>query len=91
MEFLIGRTLAINITNLLLSPAFEAIEKKKGGFIAELIEEEPDAGLGNGGLGRLAACFIESLATLEIPAIGYGLRYDYRISRQEIVKGYQVD
>jgi starch phosphorylase len=91
MEFLIGRSLANNITNLLLSPAGEAFEKAKKVKISELLEEEPDAGLGNGGLGRLAACFIESLATLGIPAIGYGLRYDYGIFRQEIVNGYQVE
>lgn len=91
MEFLIGRSLANNVTNLLLAPAAEAYEKAKGVSIAALIEQEPDAGLGNGGLGRLAACFIESLATLEIPAIGYGLRYDYGIFRQEIVNGHQAE
>jgi glycogen phosphorylase len=91
MEFLIGRSLANNVTNLLLAPAVEAFEKSNGVRLAELIEQEPDAGLGNGGLGRLAACFIESLATMSIPAIGYGLRYDYGIFRQEIVDGYQAE
>lgn len=91
MEFLIGRSLANNVTNLLLSPAAEAVEKAKSLRLAELIEQEPDAGLGNGGLGRLAACFIDSLATLKIPAIGYGLRYDYGIFRQELNGGYQVE
>jgi starch phosphorylase len=91
MEFLIGRSLSNNITNLLLAPACEAFEKAKGVKVSELLESEPDAGLGNGGLGRLAACFIESLATLGIPAIGYGLRYDYGIFRQDIVNGYQVE
>jgi glycogen phosphorylase len=91
MEFLIGRSLMNNITNLLLSPAAEAVEKAKGLRLAEVIEQEPDAGLGNGGLGRLAACFIDSLATLQIPAIGYGLRYDYGIFRQELREGYQVE
>jgi starch phosphorylase len=91
MEFLIGRSLANNVTNLLLAPAAEAVEKAKNVRFADLIEEEPDAGLGNGGLGRLAACFIDSLATLQIPAIGYGLRYDYGIFRQEFSNGYQVE
>jgi len=91
MEFLIGRSLMNNVTNLLLSPAAEAVEKSKALHLAEVVEREPDAGLGNGGLGRLAACFIDSLATLEIPAIGYGLRYDYGIFRQELENGYQVE
>ncbi len=91
MEFLIGRSLANNITNLMLSPVVDAAARERGVQLAELIEQEPDAGLGNGGLGRLAACFIESLATMAIPAIGYGLRYDYGIFRQEIRDGSQVE
>ena len=91
MEFLIGRSLANNITNLMLSPLVDAAAREKGLRLAELLEQEPDAGLGNGGLGRLAACFIESLATMAIPAIGYGLRYDYGIFRQEIRDGSQVE
>jgi starch phosphorylase len=91
MEFLIGRSLMNNVTNLLLSPLADGVEKAKGVRLTDLIEQEPDAGLGNGGLGRLAACFIDSLATLEIPAIGYGLRYDFGIFRQELQNGYQVE
>ena len=91
MEFLIGRSLMNNVTNLHLSPITDAIEKSKAIQLASLIEEEPDAGLGNGGLGRLAACFIDSLATLEIPAIGYGLRYDFGIFRQDFKNGYQIE
>jgi starch phosphorylase len=91
MEFLIGQSLMNNVTNLLLAPATAAVEQAKGLRLAELVEQEPDAGLGNGGLGRLAACFIDSLATLQIPAIGYGLRYDYGIFRQELKDGYQVE
>lgn len=91
MGFLIGRSLANNVNNLLLSPLAADFEKSKGISLADLMEQEPDAGLGNGGLGRLAACFIESLATLQIPAIGYGLRYDYGIFRQDISNGYQIE
>jgi glycogen phosphorylase len=91
MEFLIGRSLMNNVTNLLLSPAVAAVEKAKALRLAEVVEQEPDAGLGNGGLGRLAACFIDSLATLEIPATGYGLRYDYGIFRQDLRNGYQAE
>jgi starch phosphorylase len=91
MEFLIGRSLANNIANLLLGPVASTVERVKGLRLNELLEEEPDAGLGNGGLGRLAACFIDSLATLKIPAIGYGLRYDFGIFRQDLKNGYQVE
>jgi starch phosphorylase len=91
MEFLIGRSLANNVMNLRLDPLVkEAVKEKDLGWL-ELLEQEPDAGLGNGGLGRLAACFIESLATLQIPAMGYGLRYEYGIFRQTIENGFQVE
>jgi starch phosphorylase len=91
MEFLIGRSLANNVLNLRLEPvAREAMEREKLDW-TELSEIEPDAGLGNGGLGRLAACFLDSMATLAIPAIGYGLRYEYGIFRQEIDGGRQVE
>ncbi|WP_422931524.1 glycogen/starch/alpha-glucan phosphorylase [Singulisphaera sp. PoT] len=91
MEFLIGRSLANNVINLALSPLVDAAAREKGLELAEILEQEPDAGLGNGGLGRLAACFIESMATMAIPAVGYGLRYDYGIFRQEIRDGSQVE
>ena len=87
MEFLIGRSLANNILNLQVEPLVrEAMERERLDW-TQLAETEPDAGLGNGGLGRLAACFLDSLATLQIPAIGYGLRYEYGIFRQEIDDG----
>ncbi len=91
MEFLIGRSLTNNITNLLVEPVVREVIERREARLAQLAETEPDAGLGNGGLGRLAACFIDSLATLQIPAIGYGLRYEYGIFRQEIEDGYQVE
>src|SRR3974390_1214049 len=91
MEFLIGRSLANNVTNLLLFPlANQVIEEKKLSLI-EILEQEPDAGLGNGGLGRLAACFMESAATMQLPAMGYGLRYEYGIFRQSIRNGWQQE
>jgi len=89
MEFLIGRSLANNITNLLLDPVARAAIKDKNLDWFELLEEEPDAGLGNGGLGRLAACFLDSMATMEIPAMGYGLRYEYGMFKQSIQDGWQ--
>ena len=89
MEFLIGRSLANNVTNLLLdSIATKVIEKTDFDWL-ELLEQEPDAGLGNGGLGRLAACFIDSMATMQLPAMGYGLRYEYGMFRQSIRDGWQ--
>ena len=89
MEFLIGRTLANNVTNLLLDPLVQQAVTQKNLDWLELVEQEPDAGLGNGGLGRLAACFIESMATMQLPAMGYGLRYEYGIFRQSILHGWQ--
>ena len=91
MEFLIGRSLQNNVTNLLLSPlSHQVIEEKKLNLL-EILEQEPDAGLGNGGLGRLAACFMESAATMQLPAMGYGLRYEYGIFRQSIRDGWQQE
>ena len=84
MEFLLGRSLANNVTNLRIAPHVVRIAEEKQIDWIELLEQEPDAGLGNGGLGRLAACFLDSLATLQIPAMGYGLRYEYGIFRQSI-------
>jgi starch phosphorylase len=91
MEFLIGRSLANNVTNLLLDPVAREVVKQKNLDWFELLEQEPDAGLGNGGLGRLAACFLDSMATMQIPAIGYGLRYEYGIFKQSIQDGWQQE
>jgi starch phosphorylase len=91
MEFLIGRSLTNNITNLMIDPLIREVVQREGIDLMKVVDMEPDAGLGNGGLGRLAACFIDSLATLQIPAVGYGLRYEYGIFRQEIEKGWQVE
>src|SRR5689334_16011042 len=89
MEFLIGRSLDNNITNLLLEPIARHAAEVKSIPRMELLEQEPDAGLGNGGLGRLAACFLDSMATMQLPAMGYGLRYEYGIFRQAINNGWQ--
>src|SRR5246500_4432270 len=91
LEFLLGRSLANNITNLLLDPLLQPLIKEKGIDWLELIEQEPDAGLGNGGLGRLAACFLDSMATMQLPATGYGLRYEYGMFRQSFVNGWQQE
>ena len=91
MEFLIGRSLANNVTNLLLDAVVKgAVEKRDLDWLG-LLEQEPDAGLGNGGLGRLAACFLDSMATMQLPAMGYGLRYEYGIFRQSLENGWQLE
>ena len=92
MEFLIGRTLIHNIVNLGVEQLVrDDLRSDSRQDWTEVIDTEPDAGLGNGGLGRLAACFMDSLATEAIPAMGYGLRYDYGIFRQEIESCRQVE
>jgi starch phosphorylase len=92
MEFLIGRTLIHNIVNLGVEQFVrDDLRSDPRQDWTEVLDTEPDAGLGNGGLGRLAACFMDSLATLAIPAMGYGLRYDYGIFRQEIENCRQVE
>jgi starch phosphorylase len=89
MEFLIGRSLANNIMNLLLDREVQRVVADKGLDWLGVLEQEPDAGLGNGGLGRLAACFLDSMATMQLPAMGYGLRYEYGIFKQAIDDGWQ--
>jgi starch phosphorylase len=91
MEFLIGRSLANNVINLLLDSYVQPAVKQQNLDWLGLLEQEPDAGLGNGGLGRLAACFLDSLATLQMPAMGYGLRYEYGIFKQFIKNGWQQE
>src|SRR3954462_15184523 len=91
LEFLIGRLFTDALNNMGLLPVFEAALGDLGVGLSELRKCEPDAALGNGGLGRLAACFMESMATLAIPAIGYGIRYDFGLFRQIISQGWQQE
>lgn len=91
LEFLIGRLLGNNVVNLKMEDTCRAAMAQAGLDWNVLRDYEVDAGLGNGGLGRLAACFLDSMSTLNLPAIGYGLRYDFGIFNQKIVNGYQVE
>ncbi len=91
MEFLMGRTLSNAMLNLGITNTVEKALYDLGLDIEELIDSEPDAGLGNGGLGRLAACFIDSCATLQLPVTGYGLRYEYGMFSQAIANGEQIE
>lgn len=90
-EYLLGRLLGSNLVNLGLYGDMQFALKDLGVDLTSLIEMEADAGLGNGGLGRLAACFLDSLATLEYPAFGYGIRYEFGMFTQEIINGNQVE
>ena len=91
MEFLMGRSLKNSVYNLEVKDAFEVALKEYGVELPDLYELEPDAGLGNGGLGRLAACFLDALATGDYPAMGFSIRYDYGLFKQKIVDGWQTE
>nr|WP_122012026.1 glycogen/starch/alpha-glucan phosphorylase [Maliibacterium massiliense] len=91
VEFLVGRSLTNNIINLLQDDAYRAALRELNVDLSQLEEVEPEAALGNGGLGRLAACFMDSLATLALPAMGCGIRYEYGLFKQYIIGGAQVE
>ncbi|MHB9094946.1 MAG: glycogen/starch/alpha-glucan phosphorylase [Eubacteriales bacterium] len=91
LEFLLGRLMGSNLLNLGVQEEFTNVLQEIGIDLNELEEMEPDAGLGNGGLGRLAACFLDSLASLQLPGHGCGIRYKYGFFEQRIVDGYQVE
>ncbi|MFM6188601.1 MAG: glycogen/starch/alpha-glucan phosphorylase [Planktothrix sp.] len=90
-EFLMGRHLGNSLINLHLYDRVRQAVEESGLNLDELLEQEPDPGLGNGGLGRLAACFLDSLASLEIPAVGYGIRYEFGIFHQTMQDGWQAE
>jgi starch phosphorylase len=89
MEFLLGRLLSDNIMNLGITDECKMAMKELDLNIEDIFDQEHDAGLGNGGLGRLAACFLESMATRQLPSVGYGIRYDFGIFNQKLLNGYQ--
>src|SRR5208337_3117592 len=91
LEFLIGRSLENNLFNLGIIDTCRDFLAENGIDLQTLFDEEPDAALGNGGLGRLAACFLDSLATLDMPGYGYGINYEFGLFRQEIRDGYQIE
>ena len=91
LEYLMGRLLGNALINMGLYDECYKILKKDGYSLEEIRDFEKDMGLGNGGLGRLAACYLDSMATLELPAFGYGIRYEYGIFEQEIENGYQAE
>ena len=91
LEYLMGRLLNVNLRNTGLHQAVGVALSELGFDLEELCEEEHDMGLGNGGLGRLAACFLDSMATMDLPAIGYGIHYQFGLFRQEFENGRQVE
>ena len=91
LEFLIGRSLENNLHNLGIIETCRELLAQHGIDLQALFDEEPDAALGNGGLGRLAACFLDSMATLDMPGYGYGINYEFGLFRQEIRDGYQIE
>lgn len=91
LEFLMGRAMGNNIINMQMEDNVSEALTELGYNLEELEDQESDAGLGNGGLGRLAACFLDSMATMNLPSFGYGIRYDYGIFKQKIDNGYQTE
>ena len=91
LEYLMGRTLSNAMLNLCICDAVDKALNDLGLVLEEINESEQDAGLGNGGLGRLAACFMDSCATLQLPVMGYGIRYEYGMFRQLIEDGHQIE
>ena len=91
MEFLMGRSLRNNLSNMNLEKTVGMALSRLGVSLDKVYDSEPDAGLGNGGLGRLAACFLDGLASQGYPAMGYSLRYEYGIFNQKIVDGWQTE
>lgn len=90
-EYMLGKQLGQNLTYTGVTEAAAQVAAEFGASLEEFLELEPEPGLGNGGLGRLAACFMDSLATLDLPAVGYGIRYEFGIFRQTFVDGWQVE
>ena len=90
-EFLVGRALHNNMVTLVNEESYAVALHELGLDASTIFEEEPEPGLGNGGLGRLAACFLDSLSALKLPAMGCTIRYEYGLFRQKIVDGYQVE
>ena len=91
MEFLVGTSLHNNLFNMGIEDTVRSVLKDKGFDLTELYEMEPDAGLGNGGLGRLASCYMDSMTTLGYPGTGFSIRYEFGIFRQKIVDGWQME
>jgi starch phosphorylase len=91
LEYLMGRLLENNLRNTGLYEATRQALRELGQDLETIINREPDMGLGNGGLGRLAACYLDSLSTLDLPAVGYGIHYEFGLFRQEFVHGRQVE
>src|SRR5258708_35014077 len=91
LEFLMGRSLENNLQNLGILETCRDAVKAIGFDLSDVLNAEPDAALGNGGLGRLAACFLDSMATLGLPGYGYGINYEFGLFRQEIRDGYQIE
>ena len=91
LEYLMGRLLNVNLTNLKLKEPVEKALSELGFELGVLCEEEHDMGLGNGGLGRLAACFLDSMATMDLPAVGYGIHYQFGLFKQEFKNGRQIE